>query len=327
MKYLNRILITGAAGFVGFHLVEKFLEQGHNVVCVDNFLRYKKDKLIENLIKNKHVSWYESDLSNPEAVKTLPKDVTRIFHLAAYNGTRNFYTNPYSVLTNSSVPTVNILNYARSISCEHIFLSGSSESYADINSITRMYPTPENVPVGFIDQNNSRWSYGAAKLFSEFALRAFGQETGIPWTIGRLHNIYGPRMGTQHFIPEFINRAKQGILELYGGEQTRSFLFVEDCIDQIVKLSECKGAVGQIVNIGSEKEIRVIEVAKEIMEIMGISGVIIEMGAPRGSAQRRCPDMNLSRNLIGINERISLKKGLTLTVKWYQQRDFSNNSI
>lgn len=316
-KVVSKVLITGAAGFLGHHLTQRLLIDGHEVICIDNFLRGENDTEIQSMRRNPHVEWWDLDLCQPDSLAKETQSIDEIYHLAALNGTQNFYSNPYTVLKNCSLPTINVLDFAKKVGCGKVFLAGSSESYADLNSKLGTTPTPETVPVGVLSLLNPRWSYSISKTFSEMSVISSGYENGTIWTIGRLHNIYGPRMGDKHFIPDFIERMKRGVFELYGGNQTRSFLYVSDAINQIIKIMASNQTNEKIVNIGSTNEVQILFVSGLMMEICGKTGDIRDYGPPKGSVDRRVPDMSLSKSLIGENERVTLREGLTKTIEWY----------
>jgi len=314
---MKKVLVTGAAGFIGWHLADSLSQDSIEVICVDNLSRGKKDEAVSKLQERPNVTWLELDLSDKESLSRLPNDINEIFHLATLNGTQNFYDYPYEVIRSASIPTLNILEYVRKNGCDKLFYAGTSEVYAAIPAELRRYPTPEDTYVGFDDIRNIRWSYASGKLFSEVLIISYASQYGLNWNIGRLHNIYGPRMGDKHLIPDFIQRMRLKIYEVYGGRNTRSFLYIDDCISQIRAIQSSHNVSEEIVNVGSTEEVEVVEVAREMMKICNIDEEIKIFDAPLGSADRRCPDMSKSVSFFGLRQQVTLIEGLKRTVQWY----------
>ena len=177
-------------------------------------------------------------------------------------------------------------------------------------------PTDEACPLVVPDPLNTRWSYAGSKGLGEQATIC----SGLPWIIFRPNNIYGPRQ-QNHFVPEFIHRAIVGDYNLYGWENTRSWLYINDCIDALVKLIHTKEAKGKIVNIGSNDERKVIILAEIILDHLGIDkSLIVKNNAPLGSANRRMPDISKLKRLTGWSPKISLFDGLKLTVDYEKHK-------
>ena len=319
MNQSEKCLVTGAAGFIGFHLARKLQKTGAQVICVDNYSRGKRDKSVENFIKNSNVLWIEGDLNENSFVERLPEEINYVFHLATVNGTGLFYSKPFEVFTSTILPTLNLIRkYGKVRNIKRFFLAGSSESYASITH-RGWYPIPtdEKVPLGIETILNNRWSYGSGKLAAEAAIAASGSQFGVNWTVGRFHNVYGPRMGDNHFIPDFIERIAKDQFELHGWQNTRAFTYIDDILDQVINVTESEKTLKSIINLGSENEIRIIEIAKLILDICGISKKITVYNSPEGSAMRRCPDMTLYRTLIGNYSETPLRIGLSKTIEWY----------
>jgi nucleoside-diphosphate-sugar epimerase len=185
-------------------------------------------------------------------------------------------------------------------------------------------PTAEDVPLTIGDVRNPRWSYAASKLHGE-VLTALGcGELGLPFTVLRYHNAYGPRMGDKHVLPDFLSRARDGTLALYGHEETRSFLYVDDAVDATIALADCEAASGEIVHVGSPREIMIADLARLAMRVAGLRGEIALHPAPAGSVRRRVPDISKLRRLIGFTEKVSLEEGLARTATYYLRRDVAH---
>lgn len=317
-------IVTGAAGFIGFAVARKLASDPANqVVVIDNFLRGERDAAFEELCRLPNVSLLELDLSAPDAVERLPNTaVDHVFHLAAFNGTQNFYEYPYEVLRHSTLPTFALVErYVRQARVRGRFIyAGSSESYAStVSKFGWAVPTAEDVPLCIEDPTNARWSYGVSKLHGEVLTCAACKQFGVPYTAIRYHNVYGPRMGDKHVVPDFVQRMNRGIYALYGHEDTRSFLYIDDAVDATLGLAMSSEAANQIVNVGSTDEVTMAHLGELMMKVAGIDAPIELHPSPPGSVKRRAPDVTKLRSLIGFEPRWSLERGLRETVGWYQR--------
>ena len=322
-----KTIITGAAGFIGYHLANHLVNQGRDLILIDNFRRGKMDEEFTDLIKRKNVQFIDMDLTENDAFSSIEDDVSEVYHLAAINGTENFYNIPDQVLRVNILATLNLLEWAKDKYGVKILYSSSSEVYAGalklgIGSI----PTAENVPLCIDDISNVRWSYGASKLLAENAFFSYGKLYPIYFSIVRYHNIYGPRMGFEHVIPQFYERIFHGEvpLKVYGGNQTRAFCYVYDAIKATQLIMESKNTEKRIIHIGNDQEeISINDLAKIILKITGNPPEVIQEAPPEGSVNRRCPDISFLRNL-GFAPEVSIKKGLKKTKDWYKPI-YSNN--
>ncbi|PXW75022.1 dTDP-glucose 4,6-dehydratase/UDP-glucose 4-epimerase [Ruegeria sp. P4] len=291
-------LVTGGAGFLGYHLAYELAEAGRSVVIVDNLVRSQIDPRFEALTQRDNVKFLHGDLCDQGFVNDLP-DVTRVFHLAALNGTQNFYDKPLDVIHHSTIPALNLLDRYAQTNLELFAYTGSSESYAGaISRGLTSIPTPETTPLVIDEVNNPRWSYAAGKMHGELAVVAAGSQYNTPWQIWRVHNCVGPRMGAKHVIPDFVERAVRGVYELYGYEDTRTFIYSDDAIAAMIGLANAPAAIGQIINIGGEEEITMQALGAKIMSVLGHTGAIALHPSPTGSVKRRCPDIRKLKELL-----------------------------
>jgi nucleoside-diphosphate-sugar epimerase len=315
---MSKCLVTGAAGFLGYYVVQQLLAQNHEVIAVDNYIRGEKDQHYLALIAHPKVSAIEFDLTKDLSSSGLPKDVDYIFHLAALNGTQNFYERPFEVLRCCTLPTFQLLEYYKKSAIKRFLFAGTSEAYA--STVTRFnwpVPTAEDVPLSIDDPTNPRWSYGASKLHGEVLTVQACREFGLDYSIIRYHNAYGPRMGDKHVIPDFLTRIKKGVFELYGSEDTRSFIYAEDAAKATIQVAMTPACANQTVNIGSEEEIKIIQLAKTILKLTGHQQEIICHPSPKGSVSRRAPTIKKLVSLTGYAPQWTLEQGLQETIKFY----------
>ena len=289
---MKKILVTGSKGFIGEHLVAALEKQGHSIVRVD-----RTDGM---------------DLTKKEIVDNLP-DVNIVIHLAAHNGTKNFYKKPLDVIRDSVLPTQYLIDrYAGKI--ERFIFTGTCESYAGaIDLFNWPVPTDETVPLVVTDVTNPRWSYGGSKIVNELQILAAKNQLNQEYTIIRYHNIYGPGQ-RDHFIQEFYQRAKLGDISLKGWENTRSFMYISDAIDATLHVIFEKSCTNQIINIGVNDEKTIKEVAEVILKTANIVGAIKLEVAPLGSVKRRNADVSKLKKLTGFEPKINLKEGIKKTL-------------
>lgn len=320
---MKKVIVTGAAGFIGFAIARKLsAEPRTHVIVVDNYVRGENDAEYRALCALPNVTAFSIDLTDAAALSVLPDDCHTIYHMAALNGTQNFYERPYDVLRCSTLPTFHLLDrYGPTGKLKRFVYAGSSESYAGtVQKFNWPVPTAEDVPLCITDPTNPRWSYGASKLHGEILVINACRQFSIDYTVVRYHNAYGPRMGDNHVIPDFLSRMKQGVYALYGHEDTRSFIYVDDAVRATVMLAQNDKAANETVNVGSEREMKIADVGRAILEIAGIDAEIELNASPQGSVRRRAPDTTKLRSLTGFSEEWSFTDGLGETIRYYLER-------
>lgn len=315
---MTKCLVTGAAGFLGFHLSRALAARpGYEVICVDNFARGEDDEHYRTLCAKPNVNRIDADLSDPAQVSLLP-EVDYVYHLAALNGTQNFYERPLDVIKGCTLPTIFIAERYAKTKLKRFVYAGTSESYA--STVTRFgwaVPTAEDVPLGIDDVTNPRWSYAGGKMHGEIVTAQAGRTFGYPYSIIRYHNAYGPRMGDKHVVPDFLARMRNGVFELYGYEDTRSFLYVDDSVRATIMVAEHDDTANEIVNIGGADEITMLDLGKAMVELEGNGEDITLHPSPAGSVKRRAPDISKLSKLTGFQAKVSLTDGLKATADFY----------
>ena len=202
-----KALVTGGAGFIGFALARKLVEEDYDVTIVDNLQRGKADATFGVLLERDNVRFVDGDLTERATFDSLETDYRQVYHLAAINGTRHFYQIPHLVLRVNVLATINLLDWFAGSDCKKVVFASSSESYAGtINRFGYTIPTPEDIPLCIDDVMNPRWTYGGSKLVGELFFINYARQYKFDMSIVRYHNIYGERMGYDHVIPEFCQR-------------------------------------------------------------------------------------------------------------------------
>jgi nucleoside-diphosphate-sugar epimerase len=317
-----RVLLTGAAGFIGLGVLKALVSARHSVVTVDNLSRGVNDEEYKRVIAEPNVTPKILDLADADSWNSLEGQFDRVIHLAAINGTKHFYERPFEVMsTNTQIVTNLIKWHHKTNSQARIVFTSSSEAYAGVPDTP--IPTPENVTLGVDNIENPRWSYGISKIAGEALIRGYQTQHGCKFTIIRPHNVYGPRMGDDHVIPEFVQRIKSddSPFKIFGGNNTRAFCYIDDFVDGLLLASESEKAENSTFNLGDDsEEISMTDLADRLFAIAGVSPLADVEAAPGGSVLRRCPDLTRAKEILGYSPKISFDQGLEITYNWYAGR-------
>jgi nucleoside-diphosphate-sugar epimerase len=272
----KKILITGAAGLIGRELYSYLKAQGHSVVGIDNWSRFCK---------------YSSDIvhcSVKQFILENKNEFDYIYHLAAINGTKNFYQRPLEVTLNNNITDLEIFNYVETNPLCKLIYASSSEVIAG----TEIVPTPEIKDITITDIHNPRWSYRLNKIMSENYL----SNSSLNYVIIRFFNLFSEYSGSGHFVYDIVKKLKSHDFSLIGADETRSFCYVNDTIPALVYVSE--NLSQEIINIGSDEEISVLDAANIIAEKLKIIPEWNLVDSLSGSVKRRCPDLTKLKTLI-----------------------------
>ncbi len=308
-----RVLITGCAGFIGSHLCDKFLSEGHEVIGMDNFLTGSPDN-IAHLLGNKRFKFIHYNVVNYVYVEG-PLDI--VLHFASPASPVDYLNHPIHTMKVDSIGTLNTLGLAKAKSARYIFAS-TSEVYGS----PTIHPQPEEY-WGYVNPVGPRSVYDEAKRFSEAMCMAYHREHKLDLRILRIFNTYGPRMRMNdgRVIPSFVSQALKGEpLTIYGdGKQTRSFCYVDDLVEGIYRASVMDGLSGQVINLGNPHEITILELAQTILKLTGSSSRI-EFLPPRvDDPPVRCPDITKAKTLLGWEPKVHLEEGLKFTIEYFRK--------
>jgi UDP-glucuronate decarboxylase len=308
---MNRVLVTGGAGFLGSHLCESLLNKGCDVVCIDNFFSGHKDN-IRSLLNHPYFELIRHDVIHPLFV-----EVDRIFHLACPASPIHYQQNPIKTVKTNVMGTVNMLGLAKRIKCR-ILLASSSEVYGD----ARIHPQPESY-WGNVNPIGVRSCYDEGKRVAETLMMDYYRQNKVDIRIARIFNTYGPRMAIEdgRVVSNFIVQALRGEpLTVYGdGSQTRSFCYVSDLIRGLAGLMETEGLTGP-VNLGNPGEFTILELAEKIVELTGSASKIVHKPLPSDDPTRRQPDISLAREKFGWEPKVPLDEGLAVTIEYFRKK-------
>jgi nucleoside-diphosphate-sugar epimerase len=316
-----RALLLGGAGFIGLHLARRLVAEGHEVTIVDDFSRGRDDRDLEALRAAPAVQVISGDLTSPAAYAALPRGWDQIYLLAAVVGVRNVEADPARVVRVNTLAALHLLDWIAP--GERVFFASTSEVYAGgVEAGIVAVPTPEDIPVMIADITAPRFAYAVSKLLGEAAFLHTARAKGFDAVVGRFHNVYGPRMGADHVIPEMSLRALRGDdpFRVPGADQFRAFCHVDDAVEAMLQLMAAPAAAGQIVHIGNDRdETNIGDLAKLVLRLAGVSPAIEPLAAPTGSVPRRCPDLARLRELTGYEPAVTLEEGVRTTYAWYKE--------
>jgi len=311
-----RILVTGAAGFLGSHLSDSLLALGHTVVGVDSLITGSKEN-VAHLAGNAKFKLIEADLSNALPGEIAAGHFDRIFHMASPASPVGYVKHQIVTLKVNSLTTILLLELAEK-SKARIFVASTSECYGD----PLEHPQTEKY-WGHVNPVGMRSMYDEPKRFMEAACMAYHRERGVDTRIVRIFNTYGPRLAVNdgRVVVAFIQQCltNQPMTVQGDGSQTRSLCYVEDEIRGFIALMDCEGQ-HLPVNIGNPDEVSVLGMAQEIRELTGSKSEIIHTALPPDDPKQRCPDISLAKKLLGWEPKIPRKEGLARTIEFYRKK-------
>jgi len=309
----KRVLVTGAGGFIGSHLTERLVREGASVVA---FIRYNS-RSSEGFIRllprqvRESLEVVAGDIEEIESVRGALKGAEVVFHLAALVGIPYSYLHPREVVDTNLIGSLNVLTVAREQGVEKVVMTSTSEVYGT----ARYVPIDEGHPL------QPQSPYSASKIGADCLSESYYRSFGLPVAIIRPFNTYGPRQSARAVIPTIITQALvRDTIALGATSPTRDFTFVTDTVDGFVKIAESERAVGQVINIGSGREISIGELAEKIVSIVGRRVAVVEdsrrVRPTASEVERLCADNSKARVLVGWAPRVPLEQGLAETVEW-----------
>jgi dTDP-glucose 4,6-dehydratase len=312
MADMDRVLITGGAGFLGSHLCERLLERGAAVVCLDNFLTGSPAN-VEHLVDDPAFTLVNHDVTKPYFPEATP---THVMHFASPASPPAYLANPIHTLKVGGLGTLHSLGIAKDAGAAFI-LASTSEIYGD----PEVRPQPESYR-GNVSTTGPRGVYDEGKRYAEALTMAYHRGHGVDTRIVRIFNTYGPRLapGDGRAVPNFISQALAGEpLTVYGdGSQTRSFCYVDDLVDGILAL--LASSEHDPVNLGNPDERSILELAQLVIEATGASSEIVFEDLPEDDPRVRCPDITRAQAILGWEPKVPLSEGLERTVEWFRRR-------
>lgn len=312
-----QVFISGAAGFIGSHLVDRLLRDGHEVLGVDNFITGSAANLT-HLEGCAGWRFLEADVTAADCVRKLTElgPFDAVFHLASLASPRDYMAYPLETLESGSTATRNLLELALRFEATFL-LTSTSECYGD----PLEHPQKETY-WGNVNPIGPRSCYDESKRYAEAITMAYHRKHGVKTNIARIFNTYGPRMKLDdgRVVPAFLSQAMQGLpLTVFGdGTQTRSFCYVDDLVDGLVRLSRSQER--EPVNLGNPEEITLLEFAERIQRLLGTESPLAFFPLPENDPTRRQPDIAKAKRRLDWQPTVGLEEGLRRTVEYFQPR-------
>jgi UDP-glucuronate decarboxylase len=308
---MARILITGGAGFIGSHLVERLLNQDHEILCLDNYFTGSKVNLL-HLRDHPRLEMIRHDVVNP-----IMLEVDQVYHLACPASPVHYQYNPVKTIKTNVLGTLNMLGLAKRVKAR-ILLASTSEVYGD----PQVHPQPEGY-WGNVNPIGIRSCYDEGKRVAETLMMDYHRQNGVDTRLARIFNTFGPRMALNdgRVISNFIVQALTGQnITIYGkGQQTRSFCYVSDLVEGLVRLMN-RDDVHDPVNLGNPGEYTIMEVAEKVLGLINTPAAIIHRELPPDDPGRRRPDITRARELLDWQPTVALIDGLKETIPYFAAR-------
>jgi len=313
----KNILVTGGAGFLGSWICDVLVESKANVICLDNFSSGLKEN-ISHLLGRKNFKFVQHDITQPIFFN---EEIDIVMHLASRASPFEFEKYPIQILKANTLGIWVALGIAKKHEAVFIYTS-TSEIYGDAKEI----PTTEEYR-GNVNPIGPRSCYDEAKRCGESYVIAYRMQHGLDTRIARIFNTYGPRMRAEgiygRVVPRFVEQAlsNKSITVFGDGTQTRSFCYVTDQVEGLLKLAFSERAEGEVVNIGSDGEITILELAKLIKELTKSSSEIEFHPLPKDDPMRRKPDISKAKKLLGWKPKVELEEGLRMMIEWFKEKE------
>ncbi len=316
MSQINRILVTGGAGFLGSHLCERLVAEGHDVICLDNFFTSQKTN-VAHLLGKPNFELIRHDVTLPIFL-----EVDQVYHLACPAAPGHYQFNPIKTIKTSVMGSINMLGMAKRCGAK-ILLASTSEIYGD----PEVHPQPESYR-GNVNPIGPRACYDEGKRAAETLFMDYHRMNKVNIRIVRIFNTYGPRMHPYdgRVVSNFIRQAITGKdITIFGnGDQTRAFCYRDDLVEGIKRMMNCKDDFIGPVNIGNPGEFTIRELAELVIELTGVSSKLVMKPLPADDPTRRRPDISLAKAKLDWQPKIPLREGLAKTIEWFKTIDLSH---
>ncbi|MFQ5442035.1 MAG: UDP-glucuronic acid decarboxylase family protein [Thermodesulfobacteriota bacterium] len=306
-----RVLVTGGAGFIGSHLCERLLDDGAEVLCLDNFFTGRKEN-IAHLLSEPRFELLRHDIIEPILL-----EVDRVYNLACPASPVHYQYNPVKTIKTNIIGALNMLGMAKRVRAR-ILQASTSEVYGD----PKVHPQTEDY-WGHVNPIGPRACYDEGKRCAEALMFSYHRQNGVDIRVVRIFNTYGPRMleNDGRVVSNFIVQALKGSeITVYGdGSQTRSFCYIDDLVDGLVRMMDNDAEVGPL-NLGNPTEFTIMELAEEVKRLTGSSSKIVLRDLPQDDPVQRQPDITMTEKTLDWSPKIALKEGLVKTIDYFSQR-------
>jgi UDP-glucuronate decarboxylase len=316
LSQIKRILVTGGAGFLGSHICERLVEQGHDVICLDNFFTSQKSN-VEHLLGKRNFELVRHDVVHP-----MWYEVDEIYNMACPAAPGHYQYNPIKTMKTSVMGAINVLGMAKRCKAK-VLQASTSEIYGD----PEVHPQPESYK-GSVNTLGPRACYDEGKRAAETLFMDYHRMNKVNIRIVRIFNTYGPRMHPYdgRVVSNFIRQALRGEdITIFGdGSQTRSFCYRDDLVEGIIRLMNAPDSVNHPVNIGNPGEFTIKQLAELVIQYTGAKSKLIHKPLPADDPKQRQPDITLAKKHLSWEPKVPLAEGLKKTIEWFRSIDMSH---
>ncbi|MDP2423206.1 MAG: NAD-dependent epimerase/dehydratase family protein [Bacteroidales bacterium] len=317
----RKVLLLGGGGFIGFAIVRILAGRGnYDITIADNFIRNQDDEETMSFIAGNNIRLIREDFTDPKQFNKLEEGYDDFYMLASMIGVNNTLEMPHEIIRVNTALIYNSLEWLKRAKVKNVLFTSTSECYSATTDVFGYrIPTPEEVPLCVSPIGHPRFTYAVTKMLGESGFLTYGKVLGFNCKIIRYSNIFGPRMGFKHVIPHLVERFldNENPYHIYGGEQTRSFCYIDDGALGTILAMENQDATGDIFHIGAKEEITIEELVRETGKYFDYTGQYISAPTYPGSVARRCPDISKAERMLGFSPKVDWRIGLVRTIEWY----------
>lgn len=319
---MNRILILGGAGFIGFNLAKALARKpGNRVTVADNFYSHKRDSKFDKEIDQLGINLIEADFTDMKSFEKLDSSYDHFYMLASVVGVSITLEEPHEIIRINTALINNSINWLSTVDIANVIFTSTSECYSGTTDYFNYpIPTDESVPLSIVDVKHPRFTYAITKMLGESGFIHACNSLGIKVSIIRYNNIIGPRMGFKHVVPNLVKRfmAKENPFVIYGPDQTRSFCYVDDAVLATISVMEDSSITrNEIYHVGSDNEVTIRELVEKTAAHFNYNGPFLDGPPFPGSVDRRCPDISKLKKDLNFSVGVSLDVALDSTIDWY----------
>jgi UDP-glucose 4-epimerase len=326
----RKVLLLGGGGFIGRAIVKILsFRDNYDITIGDVFIRNQDDDEFMHFIKSSGIKLIKGDFTNPVMFDTLDNDYDDFYMLASMIGVNNTLEIPHEIIRVNTALIFNSLEWLKKTSIKNVLFTSTSENYSGtIDRFGYQIPTPEDIPLCIDQIDHPRFTYAVTKILGESGFMNYARIFGFKCKIIRYSNIIGPNMGFKHVIPHLVQRflGNENPYRIFGHDQTRSFCYIQDGALGTILAMENEEAKNDIFHIGSEEEITIEDLVKEVGKYLNYSGDYVIAPTYPGSVSRRCPDISKAKRMLGYSPQTNWRDALKPTIKWYENY-FKTNEL
>ncbi len=317
----RKVLILGGGGFIGSAIARILTSRGnYDITIGDIFIRGQDDNEFMSFIKSSGIKLIKGDFTIPSQFDNLEKDYDDFYMLASMIGVNNTLEIPHEIIRVNTALIFNSLEWLKGTTVKNVLFTSTSENYSGtIDRFGYKIPTPEDIPLCIDPIDHPRFTYAVTKMLGECGFMNYARIFGFKCKIIRYSNIIGPNMGFKHVIPHLVQRfmENENPYRIFGGDQTRSFCYIDDGALGTILAMENEKAINDIFHIGAEEEITIEDLTKEVGKYFNFKGEYISEPTYPGSVSRRCPDITKAKIMLGYLPSTKWQDALIPTIRWY----------